>query len=310
LPAGIYLPIFFHHRESDVAPSCRNLVDILNMADRISALYHGAGDERTLREVYRFFEERYRFDNDTIKGMIDMVAEKTVEILTYFDIDASDMRPLPEMLQDANRELSDMAFSYERLVRKLKQSQEESKTFIGKILEANKELRHLAFRDDLTGLYNHRYFQKEIDKELERSKRYGHDLALVFFDIDYFKDINDTYGHLAGDIVLRTVAEQVKTTMRSCDIVVRYGGDEFAIIMPETSHAGLETFAERLRCVVEDTVVKVEGHSIRLTVSVGGACCRGGIDTVSKFALLNAADQAIYESKNAGRNNVTISPVA
>jgi diguanylate cyclase (GGDEF)-like protein len=309
LPADIYLPIFFHHRDADRASPCHNLVAMLNMADKISALYHGTGDARTLREVYLFFEEYHQLDHRTVKSMIDEVAERTVEILAYFDIEAEDMKPLSVMLQEANRELSEMAFSYEELVRKLKWSQEESKTFIGRILDTNKELRQLAFRDELTGLYNHRFFQKEIEQELERSKRYGHALALVFFDIDYFKEINDTYGHLAGDVVLRTVAKQVRTAMRSCDIVVRYGGDEFAIIMPETSHSGLEIFAERLRSVVEDTVVEVDGQSIRITVSVGGACCRGGINTVTKFALFNAADQAIYQSKKAGRNNVTISPL-
>jgi diguanylate cyclase (GGDEF)-like protein len=220
------------------------------------------------------------------------------------------MKPLSQLLQEANNELGKHALTYEQMLGELKQSQEDSRQFINNLLETNKELRKLAYRDELTGLYNHRFFLSEIDKELERAKRYGHPLSLTFFDIDFFKNINDTYGHLVGDVVLRSIATKVSSCMRSCDIVVRYGGDEFAIIMPETDRAGLESLCERLRQEVEAMDIPLNGNILGVTISVGGACFGGGDGAVTRFSMLSIADQAIYQSKKSGRNTVTIKSVA
>jgi diguanylate cyclase (GGDEF)-like protein len=131
-------------------------------------------------------------------------------------------------------------------------------------------------------------------------------LCLIFFDIDYFKDINDTHGHLVGDVVLRTVSQKLSSCMRSCDVFVRYGGDEFAIIMPETDCPGFEALAERLRHSVEKLLIPINGKTIALTISIGGAFFDGKKDTVSRFSMLSVADKAIYQSKKSGRNTVTI----
>lgn len=310
LPESIYLPIFHHHSSSLPASSVGRLVGILQVADLLSALYHGAAGTRDLDAAKDILEKRYGLARPVVKKMIDSMAEKTMEILTYFDIDPGEMKPLSQLLQEANNELGKHALTYEQMLGELKQSQEDSRQFINNLLETNKELRKLAYRDELTGLYNHRFFLSEIDKELERAKRYGHPLSLTFFDIDFFKNINDTYGHLVGDVVLRSIATKVSSCMRSCDIVVRYGGDEFAIIMPETDRAGLESLCERLRQEVEAMDIPLNGNILGVTISVGGACFGGGDGAVTRFSMLSIADQAIYQSKKSGRNTVTIKSVA
>lgn len=310
LPESIYLPIFHHHAETQPASCNGKLIGILQVSDMLSALYHGVAGLRDFEEVRNLLENRYGLDRKTSRDMIDSLAEKTVEILSYFDIDADEMKPLSSLLQEANYELGRRTLSYEQMVDELRQSREESRQYIDKLLKANKQLRKLAYRDELTGLYNHRFFQRQIDKELDRSKRYGHPLSLIFFDVDFFKKINDSYGHLMGDEVLRQVASKVSSCMRNCDVVVRYGGDEFAIIMPETDRVGLEVLAERLRYEVAKMRITHSGKSIGLSISVGGACFDGKDDNVTRHALLSVADQAIYQSKKSGRNTVTIQSVA
>ncbi|APG23676.1 MULTISPECIES: sensor domain-containing diguanylate cyclase [Syntrophotalea] len=306
LPESVYLPVFHHHDRPPGAFPDAALIGILRVGDMLSALYHGAAGSRTLELVFDILESSYGLEREAIKQMIDLLAARTMEILNFFDIDPGEMKPLSQLLQEANAELGKRAMSYECLVGQLRQSREESTRFIAKLLEANNELRNLAYRDELTGLYNHRYFLQQIDKELERSSRYGSPLSLMFFDIDFFKDINDSHGHLAGDAVLRSIASQVTTCMRGCDVVARYGGDEFAVIMPETDRGGLESLCERLRGHIERTQISVNGKTLGITVSIGGACFDGQGQKVTRFAMLNVADQAIYQSKKSGRNTITV----
>lgn len=309
LPESIYLPVFYHHRQDSVPQCYQVTVDILTLADKISAIYHGSQSSINVAEVVKTLTEQYGLCEQEIKELIDNVASRSNEVMDFFDIPGGDIRPLSEMLQEANQELGKLNCSYEQLVMDLKQAKEESSKYVGKLIEANKKYREMAYRDELTGLYNNRYFQEVMENELERSKRYEHALSLLFFDIDYFKQINDNHGHLAGDTVLRQVAEQILQIMRASDIVVRYGGDEFAVIMPETGKEGLEVFAERIRSGIEDMRITIDGAQLQVTISVGGATYRGKDPEVDKMTILGVADKAIYQAKRGGRNRIDITEI-
>jgi diguanylate cyclase (GGDEF)-like protein len=306
LPESIYLPIFHSHQPHSASEKYRTTLDILNLADRISATYHGSQSSVTMVEVLDVLTLRYSLTEPQAKNLIDGLAGQANEVMDFFDISDSGIKPFSEMLQDANRELAQVNIGYEQLIMDLKQSREESSLYVTKLLEANKRYRQMAYRDELTGLYNTRYFQEAMQNELERSKRYQRPLSLIFFDIDFFKEINDSFGHLVGDVALREVAKQVSQVMRAVDIVVRYGGDEFAIIMPETDKAGLETFAERIRQSVEAMTVTVDEVPLQLTISVGGAATSGKHKKVDELAIIAAADKALYQAKRAGRNGVLV----
>lgn len=170
-------------------------------------------------------------------------------------------------------------------------------------------LRDLAVRDELTGLYNRREMDRLLKAEANRCQRYNHPLALVVFDIDQFKPVNDTYGHLAGDQVLRAIAQLLTHNLRSPDSIARYGGDELVLILPETSEKSALLVAERLRLAVTAHEFAVGplaagggGPPIRLalTISGGVACARVGSYTAE--SLFAAADQALYTAKQHGGN--------
>jgi two-component system cell cycle response regulator len=163
----------------------------------------------------------------------------------------------------------------------------------------------LALTDELTGLYNRRYLFAHLDELIERINQGGASAAVLLFDIDHFKRVNDTHGHAAGDDVLRELAARAADSVRSVDLVARLGGEEFAVVMPETDIARAAEVAERLRLAVANDrfSVKASGKELDITISVGVAAGEGGDD---RDRLLARADEALYSAKTAGRDRVII----
>lgn len=159
--------------------------------------------------------------------------------------------------------------------------------------------------DGLTDVGNKKHLNHVLEKEIPRALRHGRDLALLMIDIDHFKDVNDTYGHLAGDSVLRDMASIISRRLRPDDELGRYGGEEFAAVLPETSLEGGVKIAEELRRRVEGHAFMVEGEQIRVTVSIGAAALLPGMDVNGFF---KAADEELYRAKNGGRNRVCPAP--
>ncbi len=163
------------------------------------------------------------------------------------------------------------------------------------------EIKSLSIHDGLTGIYNHMFVLKKLDEEAERARRYDTEFSIVLFDVDDFKMVNDRHGHLAGDYVLRRVAELLKEGLRSIDIAGRYGGEEFLVILPETdSERGYKT-AERLRRSIEQEPFHYEGSTMHVTVSGGLAAYKDGADAKS---LVMLADNNLYAAKNEGKNRI------
>ncbi|HYJ80705.1 MAG TPA: diguanylate cyclase [Longimicrobiaceae bacterium] len=168
---------------------------------------------------------------------------------------------------------------------------------------ANKRLRKLSITDGLTELFNHRHVHQLLHDEFERSHRSGEPVAVVMIDLDRFKQVNDTYGHPTGDVVLYETAGILRATAREIDMVGRYGGEEFIAILPNTGEAEGEQFAERVRRAVEEHLFRDEATEIRMTCSCGVASFPGaGVE--SPVGLLKRADDALYQAKESGRNRV------
>lgn len=160
-----------------------------------------------------------------------------------------------------------------------------------------------ALQDSLTGIYNKRYFMEQLNLELGFARRHQARLALLLFDLDHFKSINDTYGHAAGDHVLREMANAVSVVIRREDIFARYGGEEFVVLSRSTDIVSARVVAERIRRTVAGHAFVYEQHPLRVTVSVGVAAYPD-IDVRSDEDLVVAADQALYQAKRGGRNRV------
>ncbi len=165
------------------------------------------------------------------------------------------------------------------------------------------ELERLALLDELTGLGNRRHAEVHLKARLDQLERYGWPFGVLYFDIDRFKEVNDTYGHSVGDRVLIMVARTTEGALRSFDIVSRWGGEEFTAIIENVREDLLSGIAEKLRSLVEQSALNMGGTSIRATVSVGATPARGG-DTIE--GLVDRADRLMYSSKKSGRNRVTV----
>ncbi len=169
----------------------------------------------------------------------------------------------------------------------------------------NANLYWQATTDRMTRLFSHHFFEKSLDDEINRARRYNSTFALIMLDIDHFKNFNDTYGHLQGDLIIKELAKILLNSVRNIDFCSRYGGEEFAVILPEVDREGAAVVAERLRSKIEEHPFKGDEDVLHVTISVG----------VAEFAaarfrspseMVAAADRALYESKEHGRNRVTV----
>ena len=163
-------------------------------------------------------------------------------------------------------------------------------------------LEQQSFLDGLTGLWNRAYLDRRLEAELNVADRYGRPLSVVMADVDNFKPINDTHGHLFGDIVLQGIAESLSASARRSDIVARYGGEEFGILLTDTNLKAAEYVSERLRASIESRLYEARSDAIRVTASFGVSCTEDIDCELTPASLIQAADRALYASKEAGRN--------
>jgi diguanylate cyclase (GGDEF)-like protein len=163
-------------------------------------------------------------------------------------------------------------------------------------------LRKQVVTDPLTGLFNVRHFRKSLEHELERTRRTGMTTALIMVDLDHFKNINDTWGHESGNQVLQTVAQLLQDQTRKLDICCRYGGEEFAVILPSTELMLARQVAERCLNSLRETVIPLDETDLQVTVSIGVAVADNSAQTAE--SLIENADECMYEAKRGGRNQV------
>lgn len=173
-----------------------------------------------------------------------------------------------------------------------------------KLQEARDRLAESSIRDPLTGIYNRRHLESMLSKEFQRARRHELPLTVLLLDLDHFKRVNDTHGHLAGDEVLKQTAARIVGCIRETDTLARYGGEEFALILPETETQGASIVAERIRSTIADTPILFENVSLPVTTSIG--LCEFQPDLVKYSQLIDNADTALYSSKKNGRNRVTV----
>lgn len=172
----------------------------------------------------------------------------------------------------------------------------------------HEEIYRMTIIDGLTGAHNKRYFIEFLEREIARCSRYGRPLSLLMFDIDHFKKINDSHGHLTGDYVLKELSRRLLGRIRKEELLARYGGEEFAGVLPETDHAGAMQFAEQIRSIIDAEPFEYEGDTFNVTISVGVATLTNdstsSSENVEATEFIRMADDNLYEAKRAGRNRV------
>jgi len=166
------------------------------------------------------------------------------------------------------------------------------------------DIQELAIIDGLTKVFNRRYYLERFKEELERSNKFKYKFCCLMIDIDYFKDYNDRYGHIVGDAILRELSKTIQETIRQIDLMGRYGGEEFSVVLSETDKAAAQFAAERIRQAVEDKRIRVYDEELKITVSIGiSAFPEDGEDIKT---LIDKADSALYRAKEAGRNRICV----
>jgi diguanylate cyclase (GGDEF)-like protein len=167
-----------------------------------------------------------------------------------------------------------------------------------------KEMEKLAITDSLTGLYNRRFFFAFAENEIERTKRYNKNLSIIMVDVDHFKDVNDRFGHQIGDQVLKEISDICLSILRKVDVMCRYGGEEFVVLLPETEESDAAHAAERMCTAISTSRLKTEKGNVSVTVSIGVTELDKSHGSLEK--LLATADKALYTAKEAGRNRVHV----
>lgn len=196
-------------------------------------------------------------------------------------------------LQQENREL----------LEQLKLSHDQLADANRSLKEANRKLKRLACTDSLTNLYNRRFFDQVMDREVRRRNRYSLSLSLIMLDIDNFKNFNDEYGHLGGDIAIKAVADTLTRTARTTDIIARYGGEEFAVVLPQTDPAEAMALAERLRSAMQNCAIEIaDNQTTSLTLSIGVTGVYEANESTTAELMVVTADKALYSAKQQGKN--------
>jgi len=305
LPENVYLPIRYHHDAENAPLALRPLCRVIHASDRLSAVYYGSGSVRNVRRSKELLAYAFDLSEGRALNLIDAVAQKGDEVLSQFNIEARKTQSYSEILQKANEELSRLNISSETLIVELKESKARAELLAADLKIANAKLRDTVFRDDLSGLYNHRFFHETLTGELEAAERYRHAVSVIMLDVDNFKTINDTHGHQVGDAVLRGIGQYLLRSSRSSDVPARYGGDEFVILLRDTTVDGAMIRARALCSEISSTPIDADGITVNVAVSVGVAGYHQRAP-VSKDELIRLADKALYRSKHDGRNRVSV----
>jgi len=289
LPDNFSIPISYHHypeRLPEAAVEAEGYTKLLYLAALISD-FLAQKNINYLKQLEETWVKYDLADKIRLDDIIEQIDKNTKDILPLFEIRVDKQENYLHLIEEARKELINLSSSI--VTDLLKQE---------KIIATLKEQ---TLRDSLTGLFNYKGFRQFLKNEFYRAQRYRSKLALAIVDFDLFKAINDTFGHLAGDLVLRTVARHMTDCFRESDIIARYGGEEFAIIMPETDSTGAMIAVERLRQQLASLAIEFEGKSVQVSVSIGVASLEAEAD-ITHDDLLDMADRALYQAKAEGRN--------
>ena len=294
LPETLYLPVGAHHHPENLESAqsdIQMLTKILHLSSLFVELFDSKSGGLTLWLL------NHKIESYGLESLIDVdqLAEeiqlKAQQVFPIFEIKIENDDEYAHILQAAKEELSKL--SVDMICNLLAQENE---------IEI---LKKQVTRDGMTHLYNHHHFREILQREIYRAERYKNPLSLLMADIDNFKTINDTFGHIIGDRVIKTVAGCLKQELRQSDYAARYGGEEFAVILPETKVNGGLKVAERIREAIDSLRINYEDNYIHVTMSFGISSFDAG-EKISSDELIKRADTALYQAKHQGRNQCCV----
>lgn len=262
---------------------------------------------QSLERLRILTEEHWDMSSAQLEDFLRGVDDRFKQAGSLFKVDMTDLGAPADLILEANEQLAQIALK-EHLASTQATVRQHSAEAEMRVLESkNVALQQQALHDPLTGLYNRHFFDEMLDKEFCQAVRTASPVGVLFADVDHFKRLNDSYGHQAGDEVLKRIARLFTETARDSDVIARFGGEEFVVLVAQSTEKGLERLANRIRERVANDEFEFQGMRVQVTVSLGAATMIPGRepDRTSKD-LLAAADACLYESKQSGRNRVTV----
>ncbi len=303
LPAEMVHAIAHHHDESPPEPP---LSRVAWAAERIAAVFEGGGFE-VARAAAQQAGALIKLRPDAMDDLLRLLPQMVTDGAKIFDRDVGLQPSMDELVYDANARLLQLNTQYEQMMIALQRAVQETDALAFSLREANDHLRRLADHDPLTGLLNRRVLDAELKDHFSLTVCPETSISVAMVDLDHFKKVNDEHGHDMGDEVLRVVAKVLQDCVRAMDIVARFGGEEFVLVMPNTGAAEAAALLERTRARIEAIPIIMGGQTIYVTASIGGAGMTGPRCDDQAAALLKRADIALYAAKHGGRNRVVMS---
>jgi diguanylate cyclase (GGDEF)-like protein len=290
LPSKFWQPIGCHHCPEKLEKADNDvltLTQILSLATLYAEMFQADNTPTHLAMIDHFTTEYGFAEALNVDRLAVSISEETQRFFPYFEIDFDDDASYMETIERARAELINVSTDF---VDQLVAQQRQIDT-----------LRRQATHDGMTQLMNYQYFQETLNREIARSRRSQSPLTLVMADIDHFKAVNDTYGHLAGDQAIKTVASCLQENLRETDHIARYGGEEFAIVLYNIPPDEALSVIERVRQSIGEQVIYFDGQSFKITMSFGIASMQPE-ESLDREALIDKADKALYKAKSGGRN--------
>lgn len=307
LPDLLLETIRFHHCPSEYQGGddrTAGTIKIVFLADLLTGVFFSATPEASHKRFRQEVKELLGFNAMIINTILKEVAGEIDVAAEYFGLNLPPTKSVVEILQEANLKLGQLNLTYEELNRKLIENKIALEKMAVELAHKNHLLETQLHFDHLTEVANHKHFKKALEQELNRATRDGGVVSLLLMDIDWFKKVNDSHGHLAGDFVLKEFCAVIQKNIRDYDLLARYGGEEFTVILPGISSENALAVAEKIRKNIEAHLFKNDQFSIRITVSIGIASVRPSYLPVTQSDVIGWADKALYQAKNSGRNRV------
>lgn len=310
IPADMWEPVLYHQDpevadNTDLSDSSAEMARILCFGAAVGTYFHGRAKGIVRATLLDMAERRFGLDEAATYDILENIEQGVRDTCDLFKLDPESTPSYALVAAQAAREVSRLAQEIGQESQAAQMRAQRDAAELQQLKQETAELKKLAAYDELTALLNRREFAKRFEIELSRSKRYKQPLGVLLCDIDHFKSVNDTYGHPAGDHVLKMLGKYLTQTVRLPDVVCRYGGEEFVVLLPQTGEHGVVIAAERFRLGIEQAsrewVTEFEGRE-NITVSVGLAHAEHTSPHFNAEDMLERADQCLYAAKGAGRN--------
>lgn len=308
LPEMLTIPLANHHYPEgvgDVDAMVADLTRVVHVAICCAELFCGQADQQMIDSFKDIVARQLKLPWDVCRQMLDTFHSDVEEVGRLLEIELPATTSYEQIARDAADELTRLSLQTQQQAHVIQQENQRNADRLQELEESNRQLAQKVNHDALTGVYNRRFMEAFLEREIARGSRFRRPVALLFIDIDYFKQINDTHGHPVGDDILTQVGRILRAAVRDSDCVCRYGGEEFVVILPETDLWGGTQLAEKIRKLIAEWKFSSDSLStqLQITVSIGVAAMNPN-RPLEKDMLIQMADQSVYTAKNEGRNCV------